>query len=165
MNARGSNALAWLGVSALVIVGDQLSKAWVLAHTALGQQVPVIDGFLYRTLAFNRGAAFSFLADGSGWQRWFFVFLALVICVALGVWLYRTARRDWHTALPLVLIIGGALGNVIDRIRAGRVTDFILAWFGHWAFPAFNVADSCITVGVILLVAFSLFGARQPHAR
>jgi len=153
-------ALPWLWVSVLAIVADQLSKWWVLATTFPGQRVPVIDGFLYRTLAFNRGAAFSFLADGSGWQRWFFVLLAIGICVALVVWLARTPRRDWRTALPLALIIGGALGNLVDRIHAGQVTDFVLVYFGDWAYPAFNVADSCITVGAVMLVVFSLFGGK-----
>lgn len=161
MNARRPNALPWLWFSALAIFVDQLSKLWVLQHTLPGQRVPVIDGFLYRTLFFNRGAAFNFLARGDGWQRWFFIGLAIVICVGLGVWLFRTARRDWRTALPVALIIGGALGNAIDRIHSGQVTDFILVYFGHWAYPAFNVADSCITVGVVLLIAFSLFGAKS----
>jgi signal peptidase II len=155
------NALVWLALSALAIVADQLSKWWVLATTLPGQRIPVIDGVLYRTLVFNRGAAFSFLAAGSGWQRWFFVGLAIVIAIALAVWLARTRRGDWRTALPLALIIGGALGNVIDRLHAGRVTDFVLVYLGDWAYPAFNVADSCITVGAIALIVFSLF-ARKP---
>lgn len=162
MTRSRSNAISWLRLSALAIIVDQLSKWWVLTHTFPGQQVPLIDGFLYRTLAFNRGAAFSFLADGSGWQRWFFVVLAVAISVALVVWLWRTPRRDWRTALPLALIIGGAVGNLIDRVRDGQVTDFILVFFGDWAYPAFNVADSCITVGAVILVAFSLFGQKKP---
>ncbi len=160
MTYSKSNALVWLRVSALAIIADQLSKWWVLTHTMPGQRIPLIDGFLYRTLVFNRGAAFSFLADGSGWQRWFFVVLAIVICVGLAVWLWRTPRRDWRTALPLALIIGGALGNLIDRVMTGRVTDFVLVYFGDWAYPAFNVADSCICVGAVLLIAFSLFGQK-----
>lgn len=158
-----SSALAWLRVSALAIIADQASKWWVLTHTFPGQQIPVIDGFLYRTLAFNRGAAFSFLADGSGWQRWFFVVLAVAISLGMGVWLWRTPRRDWRTALPLALIIGGALGNLIDRVRSGEVTDFVLVYFGHWPYPAFNVADACISVGAVMLVVFGLFGGK-PRA-
>ncbi len=157
------SALAWLWLSALAIVADQLSKWWVLTHTFPGQRVPVIDGFLYRTLVFNRGAAFSFLADGSGWQRWFFMLLAVVISAALAAWLARTPRRDWRTALPLALIIGGALGNLVDRVRVGRVTDFVLVYFGQWAYPAFNVADSCICVGAVLLIVFSLLGGRPTR--
>lgn len=157
------SALSWLGLSVLAIVVDQLSKAWVLAHTFPGQRVPIIDDFLYRTLIFNRGAAFSFLAMGGGWQRWLFVLLAVVISVGLGIWLWRTPRGDWRTALPLALIIGGALGNLIDRLYAGKVTDFVLVYFGHWAYPAFNVADACITVGAVLLIALSLFAPRHPR--
>lgn len=151
------NALTWLWLSAVIIVLDQLSKWWVLSNTTVGQQVPVIRGFLYRTLAFNRGAAFSFLADGGGWQRWLFQLLAVVISLVLIAWLARTAGRDWRTAIPLALIVGGAVGNLIDRVRVGQVTDFVLVYFGSWAYPAFNVADSAICVGAVLLIAFSLF--------
>lgn len=151
------NALTWLWLSAVIIVLDQLSKWWVLANTSVGEQVSVIPGFLYRTLAFNRGAAFSFLADGGGWQRWLFQLLAVVISMVLIVWLARTARRDWRTAIPLALIVGGALGNLIDRVRVGQVTDFVLVYFGRWPYPAFNLADSAICVGAVLLIAFSLF--------
>jgi signal peptidase II len=166
--ATSSNprALAWLWLSALVIVLDQLSKWWVLSTIAPGAQVPVIPGFLYWTLTFNEGAAFSFLADGGGWQRWFFVVLALVISAVLAVWLRRTARSDWRTAAPLALIVGGALGNAIDRVHAGRVTDFVLVYFGDWAYPAFNLADSAICVGAVALVVFSLLaGKPKPGVR
>lgn len=163
MTTRKPTALSWLWLSALTIFIDQLSKYWILTNTVPGQQVPVIEGFLYRTLVFNRGAAFSFLADGSGWQRWFFVILAVVICVGMIVWLIRTGRRDWRTALPVALIIGGALGNLIDRVHAGKVTDFILVFFGQWAYPAFNFADSCICVGAVLLIVFSLLGGKAAR--
>jgi signal peptidase II len=157
--ARG--ALAWLWLSAVVIGLDQLTKAIVLG--ALEPYVPhaVIPGFLNWTLAFNTGAAFSFLADQEGWQRWLFAGLAVVVCVVLARWLAHTPRRDWRTALPLGLIIGGALGNLIDRVRAGHVTDFIQVYYRDWAFPSFNVADSAISVGAVLLVWFGLFA----HAR
>ncbi len=158
-----SGALRWLWLSAIVIMLDQLSKWWVLSALVPGERVPVIEPFWYWTLAFNEGAAFSFLADGGGWQRWFFTLLAVVISVVLAVWLQRTPRRDWRTALPLALIIGGAVGNLIDRLHAGRVTDFVLVYLGDWAYPAFNVADSAICVGAVLLIAFSLF-AGKPHA-
>jgi signal peptidase II len=154
------NALNWLWLAAVVIVLDQLSKWWVLSSVPVGAQVPVVHGFLYWTLTFNEGAAFSFLADGGGWQRWFFVLLALVISVVLAVWLQRTARRDWRTAAPLALIVGGALGNAIDRVHAGRVTDFVLVYFGDWAYPAFNLADSAICVGAVALVVFSLLSGK-----
>jgi signal peptidase II len=155
-----ANALPWLLVSVLVIALDQLSKIWALsALQPAGEPHPVIPGFLNWTLAFNTGAAFSFLAESSGWQRWFFVGLAVVISVALVVLLARTARQEWRTALPLALVIGGALGNLIDRLHASQVTDFIQVYYQQWYYPTFNVADCGICVGAVLLI---LFGLRHP---
>ena len=159
--SKRMGALAWLWLSVLVIVLDQLSKFWVLATLTPGQKLAVIPDFFYWTLAFNTGAAFSFLADSGGWQRWLFTGLALVISIVLLVWLKRTRAGDWRTALPLALVLGGAIGNVIDRIRLGHVTDFILVYFGDWAYPAFNVADSAVCVGAVLLILFSLL---SPNA-
>ena len=156
------NALPWLWLSAIVIALDQFSKWWALhALAPAGVPHPVIPGFLNWTLAFNRGAAFNFLADGSGWQRWFFAVLALVICAVLLVWLARTPRRDWRTGLPLGLIVGGALGNLIDRLHAAQVTDFIHVYFRQWDYPVFNVADCGITVGAVLLIVFGMFGGKS----
>jgi signal peptidase II len=158
------NALVWLAVSALVIACDQATKG--LVRHALIPYMPheVIPHVLNWTLAFNRGAAFSFLADSSGWQTWLFGGLAVAVCIGLAVWLARTPRRDWRTALPVALIIGGALGNLIDRLVHGQVTDFIQVYWQAWSFPAFNVADSAITVGAVLLIAFGLFGGHQTRA-
>jgi len=156
------NALPWLLLSAAVIALDQLSKWWALsALQPAGVPHPVIPGLLNWTLAFNTGAAFSFLADSAGWQRWFFVVLAVAISGALVVWLARTARRDWRNAIPLALIIGGALGNLIDRLHAARVTDFIHVYFRQWNYPVFNLADCAITVGAVMLVAFGLFAGKS----
>ena len=157
------NALVWLIVSFLVIDLDQITKA-VVRHT-LVPYMPheVIPRVLNWTLAFNRGAAFSFLADSSGWQTWLFGGLAVVVCIGLVVWLARTARGDWRTALPVALIIGGALGNLIDRLIHGQVTDFIQVYWRAWSFPAFNIADSAITVGAVLLIAFGLFGKQSSR--
>ena len=152
-------ASIWLLLSALVIALDQLSKAIVLRTLEPYVPVPVIDGLLNWTLAFNTGAAFSFLADREGWQRWLFTALAIIVSSVLARWLAHTPRRDWRTALPLALVIGGALGNLVDRIRAGHVTDFIQVYYRDWAFPSFNVADSAISVGAVLLVWFGLFAA------
>lgn len=152
------NALSWLVLSLVVIVLDQLSKWWALAALQpAGTPHPVIPGFLNWTLAFNTGAAFSFLASGDGWQRWFFVLLAVVISGVLVVWLSRTPRSDWKTAMPLGLIVGGALGNLIDRLHASQVTDFIHVYFREWNYPVFNLADCGITVGAMMLVVFGLF--------
>jgi len=151
------NALVWLIGSFLVIDLDQITKA--AARRWLVPYMPheVIPHVLNWTLAFNRGAAFSFLAESSGWQTWLFGGLALVVCIGLIMWLARTARHDWRTALPVALIIGGALGNLIDRLIHGQVTDFIQVYWRAWSFPAFNIADSAITVGAVLLIAFGLF--------
>jgi signal peptidase II len=159
------NALPWLALSAVVIALDQLTKAIVI-H-ALEPQIPhaVIPGLLNWTLAYNTGAAFSFLADQQGWQRWFFTALAIVISAILLRWLARTPRSDWRAALPLALVIGGALGNLIDRLRIGYVTDFIQVYYQQWAFPSFNVADSAISVGATLLIVFGLFGRHSSEHR
>lgn len=158
------NALSWLWLSAVVIALDQLSKLWALAALQpAGVPHPVIPGVLNWTLAFNTGAAFSFLAGGAGWQRWFFVLLALVIGAVLVAWLARTPRRDWRTALPLALIVGGAVGNLIDRLHAAQVTDFIHVYFRQWSYPVFNLADCGITVGAVMLIAFGLFAGKPAE--
>jgi signal peptidase II len=155
------NALPWLLLSLLVIGLDQLTKFWALhALQPAGMPHPVIPGFLNWTLAFNTGAAFNFLAEGSGWQRWFFVTLALLISGALVVWLARIPRRDWRTALPLAFIVGGALGNLVDRLHAAQVTDFIQVYYRHWSYPIFNVADCGISVGAVLLVLFGMMSGK-----
>lgn len=152
------NALSWLWLSALLIGLDQVTKFWALeALQPAGVPHPVIPGFLNWTLAFNTGAAFSFLADGQGWQRWFFVALAVAISAVLVGWLKRTPRADWRTALPLALIVGGALGNLIDRLHAAQVTDFIQVYYRDWHYPVFNVADCGITVGAVMLIVFGMF--------
>jgi len=150
------NALPWLGLSALVILLDQLSKAWVLATLPEFQPVPVIDGFWNWFRTYNTGAAFSFLSDAGGWQKYVFVILAIVISAALARALSRMPREEWKTALPFALVIGGALGNVIDRLLHGHVVDFIQwYWRGHY-WPAFNVADSAIVGGAIGIALFGL---------
>ena len=152
------NALVWLVVSAIVIVLDQLSKAWVLSSLPEYTQVPVIEGFWYWFRTYNTGAAFSFLAGGGGWQKWFFTVLGIGISTLLAWWLARTPRRDWRTALPFALVIGGALGNIIDRQVHGHVVDFIL-WY-YWPgkpWPAFNIADCAVVGGAIGIALFGLF--------
>ena len=156
-----SNALIWLLLSAIVIVLDQWSKAWVLASLPEYTAIPVIDGFWnwYRT--YNTGAAFSFLADAGGWQTVFFTALAFAISGLLGWWLWRTPRGDWRQALPYALVIGGALGNVIDRLIHGHVIDFIQwHWRGHY-WPAFNIADAAIVGGAIGIAVFGLLDGKR----
>jgi len=160
-----AGALAWLWLSALVIALDQVIKFVAVDALQPYEPHPVIPGILNWTLAFNTGAAFSFLADQEGWQRWFFTLLAVVVSSVLVTWLRRTPRHDWRTALPLALVIGGALGNLIDRVRLGHVIDFIQVYLGSWPFPSFNVADSAISVGAALLVFFGLFSHDKTAAK
>jgi signal peptidase II len=166
MTARPKpNALAWLWLAVAMIALDQLTKWWALTSLQPAETPhPVIPGVLNWTLTFNTGAAFSFLADSAGWQRWFFALLAVGISVVLSTWLARTPRRDWRSAAPLALIIGGALGNLIDRLHAAKVTDFIQVFIGSYPFPVFNVADSAISVGAVGLVLGSLLGGREGGA-
>ncbi|WP_395642158.1 signal peptidase II [Rudaea sp.] len=158
------NALSWLGLSLAVITIDQIVKAIVLASLQPYQPHVVIAGLLNWTLAFNTGAAFSFLDFGPGPQRWLFSALAVGVSGVLVRWLATIPRRDWRNALPLSLVIGGALGNLIDRLRFGQVTDFIDVYWGDAHFPAFNIADSAITVGAVLLIWFGLFAKAQKAA-
>ena len=158
MTTSRPNALPWLGLSLLVIVLDQLSKAWVLARLPEFQAVPVIDGFWNWFRTYNTGAAFSFLSDAGGWQKYLFMLLALVVSAVLAGWLAKTPRRDWKTAVPFALVIGGALGNLIDRLQHGHVIDFIQWYWRNHYWPSFNIADSAIVVGA---VALGLFAFRQ----
>ncbi|MEL0168748.1 MAG: signal peptidase II [Pseudomonadaceae bacterium] len=155
--------LIWLVLSVLVIVLDQLTKWVAVSELQLYQQVPIIDDLFSFTLAYNTGAAFSFLADASGWQRWLFALIAVVVSVVLCVWLARLDRSKKLEAIALALILGGAIGNLYDRVIHGKVTDFILVhWQQSWFFPAFNIADSAITVGAALLL-FDMFFGRKPE--
>ncbi|MDE1962126.1 MAG: signal peptidase II [Xanthomonadaceae bacterium] len=154
--------LIWLWLTAFVIALDQATKAIVLYTLTPYVPHPVIPGFFNWTLAFNTGAAFSFLAEHPQWSRWLFSVIAVGVSAVLVRWLAHTPRRDWRTALPLALVIGGAFGNLIDRLRVGQVTDFIQVYIGAWPFPAFNVADAAISVGAALLVIFGLFTRGEP---
>ena len=142
---------AWLWLSVAVVALDQATKFLVTRFLALYERVEVLP-VLDFTLLHNTGAAFSILAGASGWQRWFFVLLAAVVSVALVVWLCRLPRGDRMIAIALAMVLGGAVGNLIDRIRHGYVVDFIHAHWGAAYFPAFNVADSAITIGAALLI-------------
>ena len=142
----------WLWLSVVVVILDQLTKLWIDSNMTLYERLPLIDGFFDLTLAYNPGAAFSFLADAGGWQRWFFTILSTVVTLILVVWLKRLQAHEKITAVALALIIGGAIGNLIDRIAYGHVIDFLLVYYQQWSWPAFNVADSAISIGVILML-------------
>ncbi|MBB1605922.1 MULTISPECIES: signal peptidase II [Pseudomonas] len=158
-NRFGRLGLLWITV--LVLVLDQVSKAYFEGTLSLYQQIVVIPDLFSWTLAYNTGAAFSFLADSSGWQRWLFALIAIVVSAVLVIWLKRLKPSDTWLAIALALVLGGALGNLYDRIVLGHVIDFILVhWQNRWYFPAFNLADSAITVGAIML-ALDMFKTKK----
>jgi signal peptidase II len=152
--------LRWLWVSAVVLLLDQTSKMLADTMLALYQSVDVIPSLAIR-LAYNSGAAFSFLSDASGWQRWFFVVLSAVVIVILIVWLTRLPSDQAVTALALALILGGAAGNLVDRVLYGHVIDFIDVYYGSWHWPTFNVADSAISIGAFLLLLDAFRGRKD----
>ena len=160
---NGAYSLRWYGLALLVVVLDQYTKG--LAESALeyGRPVEVFSWFNL-TLQYNKGAAFSFLSDAGGWQRYFFSVVAVVISAVLVVWLYRMPRQQRLLALALALILGGALDNVWDRLVLGHVVDFISVHYGGYYFPAFNIADSAISVGAALMIFDSLFGQEGGEA-
>lgn len=157
-HVRQPNLAVWLVLAGVVIVLDQLTKAWIVASFHLGESVP-LTAFFNLVFVFNAGAAFSFLRDAGGWQKWFFIVLALAISGWLLVML-RQHVRERLLAASLSLILGGALGNVIDRLRFDAVVDFLDFHWAGYHFPAFNVADSAISVGVALMLWHELFGKK-----
>jgi len=159
------SALIWLWLSAIVIALDLITK--ILADSLLnyGQPVPVLPVFDL-TLLYNPGAAFSFLAGEDGWQRWFFTAIAVGVSTMLVIWMRGLPRTNRWLGIALALILGGALGNLYDRLVHGHVIDFISVHWGSSYFPAFNIADSAITVGAIML-ALDVFmeGRREKAAK
>ena len=153
-----------MSVTLLIVAADQATKWAIVEWVQLYGKVP-INSFINLTHQQNTGAAFSFLAGASGWQRWFFVFLATGVSSVIAVWLWRIRTEGPLVLMAgLSLVLGGAVGNLIDRARLGYVTDFIQVWFGNWAFPSFNVADAAISVGAALLIIDALFlsGKKEP---
>lgn len=162
MSARFGR-LRWLWLSLLVFVLDQASKIYFESELNLYQQIVVIPDYFSWTLAYNTGAAFSFLADAAGWQRWFFAAIAVGVSIVLVIWLKRLRADETWLALALALVLGGALGNLLDRVVYGHVVDFILVhWQQRWYFPAFNLADSAITVGALIL-ALDMFKSEKKE--
>ncbi len=147
----------WAALAFLVVFLDQLTKWTIVKWVPLYDKIQ-INGFINITHQRNTGAAFSFLADASGWQRWFFVLLAVAVSAYIIFWLWRI-RAEGQAILSagLALVLGGALGNVIDRLRLGSVVDFIQVLIAGWPFPSFNIADSAITVGAAFLIIDALF--------
>ena len=157
-------AAAWLLLSALVVLADQVTKSYITTHYGEFEFTPVLP-ILDITLMHNVGAAFSFLATASGWQRWLFIGLAVAVSIAIVAWLWRMPRSHRLLAGGLSLVLGGAVGNVIDRIRLGYVVDFIHFHWDRAYFPAFNVADSAITVGAACLLLDALIEPRRSRAK
>ena len=157
-------ALKWLWITALVIALDLATKAIASSYLVLFQPVEVFPGFNWR-LMHNTGAAFSFLSDESGWQRWLFSFIAIAVSTGIIIWLKRLQASQLWLAISLTLILGGALGNLWDRITLGYVVDFIELYYDRWAWPAFNIADSAISVGAVLLIIDSIWGEKLPYNR
>lgn len=147
----------WLGFALLIAVADQITKAVALHYLVLHRPVPVVPT-LDLMLTYNTGAAFSLLADAGGWQRWFFIALALLVSAVLVRWLAMLPATDRLGASALALVLGGAVGNLVDRVfRDGKVVDFIYFHVADFHWPAFNLADSAICVGAVMLVVHALF--------
>lgn len=150
-------------IAILVIVIDQVTKQAAERALSLHDALPVTS-FFNITLAYNRGAAFSFLNNAGGWQRWLFTAISLTVSLVLIVWLYRMTKKERWLSLAIALILGGAVGNLIDRVWYGHVIDFIQVYYQSWYFPSFNVADSAIFCGTVLLIGLTLFENREENA-
>ena len=150
----------WMSLAGIIVIADQVTKAIATAELIMYKSVEVMPMFNF-TLLHNEGAAFSFLSDAGGWQRWFFTVISLVVSVLLVFWIKKLKPEEYIQAVTFSLILGGAVGNLIDRVRFGYVVDFIeIYWKSngqHYSWPAFNIADSAITIGVIILIVDTLF--------
>ena len=155
--------LKWLWISVPVVILDQITKQSAESRLVWGEPVEIYSWFNL-TLAYNRGAAFSFLSDAAGWQRWFFIIIGVVAVAVILFWMKRLSSSEHFTAASLALILGGAVGNVIDRLLYGHVIDFIQWHYQDWYWPAFNIADSAITAGVTLLIIGTLFARHGEDA-
>ncbi len=153
----------WLTIAFLVIVLDAWSKAWIVAHMSLYQNIDLIPHVLTLTLLHNTGAAFSLLYSAGGWQRWLLATIALAVSGGLLTWIWRLRSGMEVLGWAISLVLGGAIGNLVDRLRLGYVVDFIHVHYGSWHFPAFNVADSAITIGAVLMLIDMLFLEGRRH--
>lgn len=160
---NGWHAWRWYLLALVMVLLDQYTKTLATESLVYARPVEVFSWFNL-TLQHNTGAAFSFLSDAGGWQRWFFTVVAVVISGVLTVWLFMAPRAHWLLGLSLALILGGAIGNVWDRVALGYVVDFISVHYQGWYFPAFNIADSAITVGAICMLLDSFFNRHSEQA-
>lgn len=150
----------WLAL--LIIILDQYTKTLVMRNIELYQAVEVLP-FFNLTHVYNTGAAFSFLHDAGGWQRWFFTVIALAVSALILWWLKQTSKQQIMLPIAFCLIIGGALGNAYDRLVLGHVVDFLVVYYQNWSWPAFNVADSAISLGALLLIIDMFKNKEQKH--
>lgn len=155
--------LKWTWLAFVVVILDQVTKYIASNSLEMYQAVAVMPMFNWN-LMHNTGAAFSFLAQAGGWQRWFFAVIAIVVSVFIVMWLKKLQQHEKWQAIALALILGGAIGNVIDRIWLGYVVDFIQIYYQQWSWPAFNIADSAITIGVIMIVIEGIQEYRHERA-
>lgn len=164
VSGRARHRWLWYGVAVAVLILDQLTKTWANVSLDYAQPVAVMP-FFNLTLLYNTGAAFSFLSDASGWQQWFFSAIALLVSLALVVWLWRLPATDRWQSASLALILGGAIGNLSDRMVHGYVIDFLDFYVGtsHW--PAFNIADSAIVVGAAIMIGLSFCHAGDTSSQ
>ena len=159
-NQLGS-AKAYLFLALLVLIADQISKWWAQMSLPMAQAIKVTD-FLNWFLIYNPGAAFSFLSQAGGWQRWFFTIIGIVAAAVI-IWLLQKNTQDRPFCIALALILGGAIGNVLDRLLYGAVVDFIDVHYDGWHWPAFNLADSAISIGATLIVINEIRRALQQQ--
>ena len=156
--------LKWLWLSLVLFAGDQASKLWVAANFDLYESKALLPSLNF-TYVHNTGAAFSFLSSAGGWQRWFFVGIALVASITLTIWLSRLKSSERWMAVTLSLILGGAIGNLFDRISYGYVIDFIDVYYQAWHWPVFNIADCAISIGVVMMLFDTFFGQTDPNSK
>ncbi len=161
MHRKEHSSTRWLWLSGVLVLLDQATKLVASNNLDMHTPVPVFPG-LNMTLVHNTGAAFSFLSQAGGWQRWFFIILALLVSGVIVVWLKNLSSSKHWVACALALILGGAIGNLLDRAVLGYVVDFVDVYYAQWHFPAFNLADSAITVGAIMLIIDTLRAEDEP---
>lgn len=159
---RSKRVMTWLVTAIAIIVVDQATKYVASQHIVYGERLNILP-FFNLTLVHNTGAAFSLLANASGWQRWFFVMLGTVVSVVLITWMSKLSGNEKLTGWSLTLVLGGAIGNVIDRLIYGYVIDFLDVFVGEYHWPAFNIADSAICIGAVMLVVLSLFNIESQQ--
>ncbi len=163
MTVMKTGRALWLAIAVCVIAVDALSKAWIVRHMALYQRIDLIPNLLSLTLLHNTGAPFSLLYSAGGWQRWLLAAIAVLVSAGLLTWIWRLRPGMEVLGWAISLVLGGAIGNLVDRLRLGYVVDFIHVHYGDWHFPAFNVADSAITVGAVLMLIDMLVLEGRRH--